>query len=41
MDGYETKVPESVRRENEEKMAKLDAEVAAANAATEDFRKLL
>ena len=41
MDGYETKVPESVRRENEEKMAKLEAEVAAANAATEDFRKLL
>jgi valyl-tRNA synthetase len=41
MDGYETKVPESVRRENEEKMAKLEAEVAAVNAATEDFRKLL
>ena len=34
-------MPEGVRRENEEKMAKLDAEVAAASAATEDFRKLL
>jgi valyl-tRNA synthetase len=40
-DGYETKVPERVRAENEEKVAKLEAEIAAAGEATEDFKKLL
>ena len=40
-DGYEAKVPERVRAENEEKVAKLRAEIAAAGAAKEDFEKLL
>jgi hypothetical protein len=41
VDGYEAKVPERVRAENEEKIAKLEAEMAAAAAATADFEKLL
>ena len=40
-DGYEAKVPERVRAENEEQVAKLRAEIAAAGAAKEDFEKLL
>jgi valyl-tRNA synthetase len=41
MPGYETKVPENVRADNTEKLAKLEAEVATTAAAMEDFKKLI
>jgi valyl-tRNA synthetase len=41
MPGYEEKVPENVRADNTEKLAKLEAEVATTAAAMEDFKKLI
>lgn len=38
---YETKVPAKVREENAEKLAKLEAEIEAAQAAVADFQKQL
>ena len=40
-DGYEEKVPEKVRNENAEKIAKQTAEISSIEAAREDFRALL
>jgi len=39
--GYEEKVPEKVRNENKEKLAKLEAEAKMTAKAIEDFRSLL
>jgi hypothetical protein len=41
MDGYEDKVPESVRNDNAEKKEKFEAEVAVSESAVEEFKKLL
>jgi valyl-tRNA synthetase len=41
MPGYAEKVPENVRADNTEKLAKLEAEVATTAAAMEDFKKLI
>ena len=41
MPGYAEKVPENVRVDNTEKLAKLEAEVATTAAAMEDFKKLI
>jgi hypothetical protein len=41
VEGYEEKVPACVRRENDEKVARFAAEVAAATAAVEEFKRLV